>query len=269
MKLVIINYGAGNIQSLKFAFKRLDITAVLSDDKREIQNADKVIFPGVGEASSAMEKLRHTGLDEIIPTLKQPVLGICLGMQLFASFGHENQLTEGLPYGEMNKMALEVPIGSEGLRILPFGNGAERMLNNKNDGGRILNLNFNIHKKQHIFRAALEGIAFSFVYGLEILRNDGVDLSSIKAGNDNLFRSEIFSNTISTLTGSEIKIVETTGAVGAARAAAYAAGDFKSFDEAVAKDEVQLTYKPLKDKEPYQKAYELWKQDLTEYINRF
>ena len=95
MKLVIINYGAGNIQSLKFAFKRLDITAVLSDDKREIQNADKVIFPGVGEASSAMEKLRHTGLDEIIPTLKQPVLGICLGMQLMCNSSTEGN-TKGL-----------------------------------------------------------------------------------------------------------------------------------------------------------------------------
>ena len=95
MKLVIINYGAGNIQSLKFAFKRLGVTAVLSDDKEEIQNADKVIFPGVGEASSAMEKLRHTGLDEIIPTLKQPVLGICLGMQLMCNFSTEGN-TKGL-----------------------------------------------------------------------------------------------------------------------------------------------------------------------------
>ncbi|MEH6408252.1 MAG: FGGY-family carbohydrate kinase, partial [Leeuwenhoekiella sp.] len=142
-------------------------------------------------------------------------------------------------------------------------------LNNKNDGSQIINLNFNIHKKQHIFRAALEGIAFSFVYGLEILKNDGVNLTTIKAGNDNLFRSEIFSNTISTLTGSAINIVETTGAVGAARAAAYAAGEFKNFDEAVQTDEVQLTYKPLNNKEEYQKAYNIWKKDLTEYINRF
>ena len=95
MKLVIINYGAGNIQSLKFAFKRLGVTAILSDDKKEIQNADKVIFPGVGEASSAMEKLRHTGLDEIIPTLKQPVLGICLGMQLMCNSSTEGN-TKGL-----------------------------------------------------------------------------------------------------------------------------------------------------------------------------
>lgn len=91
--LVIINYGAGNIQSIKFAFKRLGIDAVLSDDAEEIKAADKVIFPGVGEASSAMAKLRATGLDQVIPTLKQPVLGICLGMQLMCKHSTEGDTT--------------------------------------------------------------------------------------------------------------------------------------------------------------------------------
>ncbi len=95
MKIVIINYGAGNIQSLKFAIKRLGYEAVLSDNAEEIKNADKVIFPGVGEASSAMEKLKATGLDQLIPQLKQPVLGICLGMQLMCSYCEEGD-TEGL-----------------------------------------------------------------------------------------------------------------------------------------------------------------------------
>lgn len=95
MKVVIIDYGAGNIQSIKFAIKRLGYEAVLSSDSDEIQNADKVIFPGVGEASSAMKKLRGSGLDKIIPTLKQPVLGICLGMQLMCNSSEEGD-TEGL-----------------------------------------------------------------------------------------------------------------------------------------------------------------------------
>lgn len=95
MKIVIINYGAGNIQSIKFAIQRLGYEAVLSDDVKEILGADKVIFPGVGEASSAMEKLKSTGLDKLIPTLKQPVLGICLGMQLMCKYNEEGN-TKGL-----------------------------------------------------------------------------------------------------------------------------------------------------------------------------
>ncbi|MBQ4915181.1 imidazole glycerol phosphate synthase subunit HisH [Maribacter sp. MMG018] len=95
MKIVIIDYGAGNIQSIKFAIKRLGFDAELSNDIQEIQTADKVIFPGVGEASSAMKKLRDTGLDKIIPTLKQPVLGICLGMQLMCNSSEEGD-TKGL-----------------------------------------------------------------------------------------------------------------------------------------------------------------------------
>ncbi|RYC51231.1 imidazole glycerol phosphate synthase subunit HisH [Flagellimonas olearia] len=93
MKLVIIDYGAGNIQSIKFAIQRLGFEAVLSHDAEEIRQADKVIFPGVGEASSAMAKLRDTGLDKLIPTLKQPVLGICLGMQLMCSSSEEGNTT--------------------------------------------------------------------------------------------------------------------------------------------------------------------------------
>ena len=95
MKIVIINYGAGNIQSIKFAIQRLGYKAILSHDIKEIQHADKVIFPGVGEASSAMKKLRDSQLNKLIPELKQPVLGICLGMQLMCNFSEEGN-TKGL-----------------------------------------------------------------------------------------------------------------------------------------------------------------------------
>ena len=95
MKLIIIDYGAGNIKSIQFAFKRLGVDAILSNNIDEIKTADKVIFPGVGEASSAMKMLQESGLDKIIPALKQPVLGICLGMQLMCNFSEEGN-TKGL-----------------------------------------------------------------------------------------------------------------------------------------------------------------------------
>ena len=95
MKLIIIDYGAGNIKSIQFAFKRFGVNAILSSNIDEIKTADKVIFPGVGEASSAMKMLQESGLDKIIPTLKQPVLGICLGMQLMCNFSEEGN-TKGL-----------------------------------------------------------------------------------------------------------------------------------------------------------------------------
>jgi len=101
MRIIIINYGAGNIKSIQFAFKRLGVTAVLSNNVDEIKGADKVIFPGVGEASSAMKMLKESGLDKLIPTLKQPVLGICLGMQLMCNSSEEGN-TKGLGIFNVN-----------------------------------------------------------------------------------------------------------------------------------------------------------------------
>jgi len=101
MKIAIINYGAGNIQSILFAIERLGYTAVLTNNPDEIQQADKVIFPGVGEASYAMQKLKESGLDSLIPTLKQPVLGICLGMQLMCNHSEEGN-TDGLGIFDAN-----------------------------------------------------------------------------------------------------------------------------------------------------------------------
>ena len=101
MKIAIIDYGAGNIKSIQFAFKRLGYEAILTNDVQIIKDADKVIFPGVGEASNAMQKLRSSGLDTLIPTLKQPVLGICLGMQLMCKFTEEGN-TEGLGIFDVN-----------------------------------------------------------------------------------------------------------------------------------------------------------------------
>lgn len=119
MKLVIINYGAGNIKSIQFAFNRLGVDAVLSSDPEEIRSADKVIFPGVGEASSAMKMLKESGLDILIPTLKQPVLGICLGMQLMCESTEEGN-TKGLGIfnSEVKRFASDVKVPQMGWNVI-------------------------------------------------------------------------------------------------------------------------------------------------------
>jgi len=165
-------------------------------------------------------------------------------------------------YEEMNEKASQINVGSQGLVVIPFGNGAERMFNNKNIGSHILNLNFNINTNAHLFRASLEAIAFSFVYGMECLKDDNATINVIRAGNDNLFRSEIFSNTVATLIGHEIEIYNTTGAVGAARAVGLTDGDFEKFGSGITTNDHVMTFLPLKNKEEYETAYKRWKQEL-------
>ncbi|AUS06980.1 xylulokinase [Pseudotamlana carrageenivorans] len=169
-------------------------------------------------------------------------------------------------YEAMNAKASEVPVGAEGVCIIPFGNGAERMLNNKTVGTQLLNLNLNKHHEGHLCRAALEGIAFSFVYGMDILKRDHAEIKVIRAGNDNLFRSEIFSNTVATLIGHDIEIYNTTGAIGAARAVGLTDGDFKKFGDHITNNDHVMTYIPLGNKEPYVEAYHTWKKQLELFL---
>jgi xylulokinase len=171
-------------------------------------------------------------------------------------------------YEEMNTLASEIPIGSDGVCVIPFGNGAERMLNNKEIGTRIVNMNLNNHHKGHICRAALEGIAFSFFYGMEILKSDGINPTVIRAGNDNLFRSEIFANTVATLIAQEIEIYNTTGAIGAARAADLHKGDFEAFGKIIMDNDHVMTFMPFKDRKPYLEAYQNWKKELELVLNK-
>jgi len=170
-------------------------------------------------------------------------------------------------YEEMNELAASVEIGSGGVTIHPFGNGAERMLNNVSLGTRMSNINLNNHNKAHLCRAALEGIAFSFIYGMEILKSDDIKAKVIRAGNDNLFRSDIFSNTIATLIGQEIEIYSTTGAIGAARACQLHKGDFKAFGKQITEHDYVMSFKPSSDKEAYEVAYKKWKKELEIMLN--
>ena len=169
-----------------------------------------------------------------------------------------------LSYNDMNDMADKVPVGSDGLHIFPFGNGAERMLGNKDHGASITALNFNIHTNAHLFRAAQEGIAFSFRYGLEIMKETGIDPRLIRAGKANMFLSKVFRETLSNITGTSVHLYNTDGAIGAARGAGIGCGYYKSVNEAFTGLVAQSVTDPDNKKAAAcNNAYNSWKNILT------
>ncbi len=180
----------------------------------------------------------------------------------------KNQLlgqNSSISYSLMNELASEAPIGSDGLMVLPFGNGAERILGNKNIGASFHNLEFNRHQIGHILRAVQEGIVFSLVYGLEIMNDTGVTAGTIRAGNANMFLSPLFRNAFATLSGASIELINTDGAQGAARGAGLGCGIYKSEKECFIGLERMLTIEPdIKEQQAYQEAYLRWKSLLPE-----
>lgn len=168
-----------------------------------------------------------------------------------------------LTYNEMNDLAATVPPGSNGLYVLPFGNGSERMLLNRDIGARIAGLNFNIHSSAHLFRAAQEGIAFSFRYGLDIMRETGIVPEIIKAGAANMFLSKVFRDTLSGITQTRIHLYNTDGSIGAARGAGIGAGYYKSENEAFnGLAEVGITEPDREKVHLYNEAYSKWRDNL-------
>lgn len=161
-------------------------------------------------------------------------------------------------YADMERMASTVPVGSDGLCVLPFGNGAERMLEDRNVNAHFFNLDFNRHTRAHLYRASLEGVAFSFVMGVNILKELGLNVDIIRVGNDNMFQSKIFAKTISTLLNSKIEVVDTTGAVGAARAAGVATGIYANLEEALQDVKPGVIYEPNLNHALCQQAYSYW-----------
>ena len=199
-------------------------------------------------------------------------LGVLLcinGTGILNAWVRRNVAPEGISYSDMNEMTASVPIGSDGVTIIPFGNGSERVLENREIGCSIHGLNFNKHGKAHIMRAAQEGIVFSFCYGMEVMQQMGMDIKKIHAGRANMFLSDIFRNTLAGVSGATIELYETDGSVGAAKGAGMGCGIYKDNNEAFA------TLKKLSVIEPdesrrgeYLEAYASWKETLQKLIGR-
>ncbi|MDD2417008.1 MAG: FGGY family carbohydrate kinase [Parabacteroides sp.] len=199
-------------------------------------------------------------------TEENPRLGVLLcinGVGILNSWIKRNIAPAGMDYDGLNELAAGIPVGSEGLSILPFGNGAERMLQNKPSSCSVHGLNFNIHSKAHLARAAQEGIVFSFKYGMEIMNQMGIDIDVIRAGNANMFLSPVFRETLAGVTGAVIELYDTNGAVGAAKGAGMGAGIYSSAEEAFASlKKIDVIEPDGLKADQYCGAYETWKERL-------
>ncbi len=194
-------------------------------------------------------------------------LGVLLcinGTGILNAWVHRN-ITPEVGYAQMNELAAQAPIGSDGVTIIPFGNGAERVLENKEVNCSIHGVNFNKHNRSHIVRAAQEGIVFSFCYGMEIMAKMGMDIHKIHAGKANMFLSPLFRDTLASVSGATIELYETDGSVGAAKGAGIGAGIYKDHDEAFATLKKLSVIEPNEaEKSAYLEAYANWKEKLAE-----
>ena len=174
-----------------------------------------------------------------------------------------------ISYPQMNELAAQARVGAAGLTILPYGNGAERTLQNREIGAIVHGLNFNIHSRSHLLRAAQEGIVFALNYGLEIMRDMGVHVQAVKAGHANMFLSPLFGEAFASVTGAQVKLYNTDGSQGAARGAGVGAGIYRNFDEAFAGLQSIKVIEPDPALQPaYQEAYQRWRALLVQQLHK-
>ncbi len=224
-----------------------------------------VIGKGVYDPLSRVNTFIHVNHTKANP--RYGVL-LCLNSTGIMNAWARQQLGDkDISYDTMNTLAARAPAGSDALMVFPFGNGAERILQNKNTGAIITGLNFNIHNKSHLYRAMQEGIVFALYYGLEIMKEMGLEAGLIRAGLDNMFLSPLFVQSLSDISGARIELYETNGAEGAARGAGIGAGYYRDTGEAFSKLRQMQTIEPARN-EPLQKAYRDWKGELERMLNQ-
>jgi xylulokinase len=202
------------------------------------------------------------------PELNRLGVLLCInGTGIQYSWLKQNLAQREMNYPALNDLALEAPVGSGGLLMLPFGNGAERMLGNRDVGATVKNINFNIHTGAHLVRAAQEGVAFSMHYGMEIMKEIGIHPSIIRAGWANMFLSQVFRETLAEISGATIELYDTDGSIGAANGAGVGSGVYASFEEAFENLNMRMVVEATrKDHDKYSEAYGRWKEVLEKCI---
>ena len=221
---------------------------------------------GVNDDAQYDPKSRVNSFAHVNHTKEATRVGVLLcinGTAILNTWMKNNVAPEGISYAQMNELAAEIPVGSEGVSIIPFGNGAERVLGNQEPNCSIHGVNFNRITKLHLIRAAQEGIAFSFKYGMDIMNEMGIETHTIRAGHANLFLSPIFRQTLANITGATIELYNTDGSVGAARGAGIGAGIYKNAEEAFATLTKIIVVEPIQgDVAASQEAYKRWSKHI-------
>jgi xylulokinase len=223
-----------------------------------------------GVVYGVLDEVKHDSLSRVnifahvnhLPEKTRLGVLLCInGTGILNSWIKKNMVPSPLDYNNMNELAAQSPIGAKGISVIPFGNGAERVLENRDSGSSFHGINFNIHSLADILRAAQEGIVFSFQYGMEIMKELGMDIRVIKAGNANMFLSPIFRETLASVSGAVIELYDTDGAAGAAKAAGMGAGIYASHQEAFASLKKIRTVTPDNAQaDRYLEAYRQWKK---------
>ena len=226
-----------------------------------------------GVVYGVLGEVNHDPLSRVNPfahvnhTAQAPRLGVLLcinGTGILNSWMRHNVADPGMDYNEMNALAQKAPIGCDGLSVIPFGNGAERMLENRQPGCSMHGIDFNQHGRAHLMRAAQEGIVFSFMYGIEIMEHMGMTVDRIRAGHANMFLSPLFRQTLANVSGAPIELYDTDGSVGAARGAGIGAGIYANHHEAFAAlQQLDVIEPDAANRQAYTDAYMLWKQRLN------
>lgn len=220
---------------------------------------------GINDTVAYDRQSRVNNFAHVNHTADQTRIGVmtCIsGTGILNTWIKRNVAPQGIDYAEMNELAAKAPVGSLGVTILPFGNGAERVLGNRQVECSFHGINFNIHNRNHVLRAAQEGIVFSFMYGMEIMESMGLKIDRIHAGNANMFLSPIFRDTLASVSGATIALVDTDGAAGAAKGAGIGAGIYRDNREAFGTLKVLGLIVPASDRTPYLEAYARWKNIL-------
>ena len=214
---------------------------------------------GVSDKVNYDPKSRVNTFLHVNHTAEQPRLGLlhCVNGCGILNAWMKRNVANGMSYDEMNRLAASVPVGSDGVSIISFGNGAERVLENRNPGCSIHGIDFNIHALAHLMRATQEGIAFALMYGIELMGT----VDTIRAGKANMFLSPLFRETLASVSGATIELYDTDGAAGAARGAGLGCGLYASSKEAFASLRRLGVTEPSASSS-YQEAYHRWKEIL-------